>query len=132
MVNFPDVNGPGFKRRVEQRDFVFDNKNPNWDHNDDNNVFFLTRFQNILNDRLRAQGYLFTNDVLNALGIRPTTGGQMSGWLLTNKREVKFKNPVDNFVEIKITQKMIRDGVVTEYFIQLNHDGLILFDALGD
>jgi hypothetical protein len=46
------------------------------------NVFFLTTSQDRMNDRLRADGYLFLNDVYDHLGFPRTEAGQIVGWVL--------------------------------------------------
>lgn len=47
----------------------FDETNPNWEKNPDYNLMFLRAQENYANQRLRADGYLFLNDVYESLGI---------------------------------------------------------------
>lgn len=46
------------------------------------NYFFLTTAQSRLNDRLKADGYLFLNDVYEQLGFPRTEAGQIVGWVI--------------------------------------------------
>lgn len=105
----------------ERQIFVYNDKNPNFVPNDDHNRFFIAGTQHLLNDRLAARGYVFLNEVLDALGIARTKAGQLVGWQKGN----------GDFVEIKIEQTMISDGRPREYFLRIEHGGFIL-DVLGD
>lgn len=53
----------------------------NWSSDPDINALFLRAVQNNLNDRLRARGYLFLNEVHAELGLAWTKAGQLVGWL---------------------------------------------------
>ncbi|MCM1578733.1 MAG: DUF6353 family protein [Ruminococcus sp.] len=64
---------------------IFDETNPNWEKNPDYNRMFLSSQQSYANDKLRAQGYLFLNDVYDCLGIPRTKAGQILGWVYGNK-----------------------------------------------
>lgn len=59
----------------------FDSGNPNFTTNADYNRMFLVGAQNYANDKLRADGYLYLNDVYEELGIQKTTAGQVVGWI---------------------------------------------------
>lgn len=58
----------------------FDESNPNFSKNPQNNLFFLKKVEQFANDRLVAQGYLFLNDVLYELGYNRCAEGQVYGW----------------------------------------------------
>ena len=76
---------------------IFDNGSMGWTKDPEYNLMFLKLQQNQANDRLRAQGYLFLNDVYDMLGIPRTTAGQIVGWIYDEE------NPVgDNFVDFGI------------------------------
>lgn len=64
-------------------EFVFDDKSPSWSKPEyqEYNWLFLRSQQNWANDMLRAQGYLFLNQVLHILGIPSTVAGQIVGWI---------------------------------------------------
>ena len=76
---------------------IFDNGSMGWTKDPEYNLMFLKLQQNQANDRLRAQGYLFLNDVYDMLGIPRTKAGQIVGWIYDEE------NPVgDNFVDFGI------------------------------
>ncbi len=77
---------------------IFDSCNPNYEKDPESNRFFLERKQEYLTDKLRAQGYLFLNEVYEELGFPPTKAGQVVGWIYNEK------NPIgDNYVDLGIT-----------------------------
>ena len=59
----------------------FDETNPKWEKNPDYNLMFLRAQENYANQRLRADGYLFLNDVYESLGIPKCSIGQVVGWI---------------------------------------------------
>lgn len=59
----------------------FDESCPDWTKDPSTNLMFLTTVQNYCNDLLRAQGYLFLNDVYKKIGLDPTKEGQIVGWI---------------------------------------------------
>ena len=62
----------------------FDAMNPNWTKTAEYNMFFLTSQQTWANDRLKAKGYLFLNEVYDSLGLPWSQAGQIVGWQLNN------------------------------------------------
>lgn len=58
------------------------------------NKLFLKSQQALMNHRLIAQGYLFLNEVMEALGFDPTPEGQVLGWIY-DKNDDSLKNFVD-------------------------------------
>jgi len=60
----------------------FDEQNQNWMKEDEYNFMFLRSVQNHMNDRLRAYGHVFLNDVYDALGIPRSRAGAVVGWVL--------------------------------------------------
>lgn len=76
---------------------VYDDGCTGWQKDAEHNLFFLQQQQNFANDLLKAQGYLYLNDVYKMLGIPTTRAGQIVGWVYDEK------NPVgDNFVDFGI------------------------------
>ena len=61
---------------------IFDNGSMGWTKDPEYNLMFLKLQQNHANDRLRAQGYLFLNDVYDMLDIPRTDIGYKVGWLM--------------------------------------------------
>ena len=60
---------------------IFDETNPYWEKDAELNKFFLQSRQAQDNDKLRANGYLFLNDVYEMLGHEKTKAGQVVGWV---------------------------------------------------
>ena len=58
---------------------------------------FLKRQQDYANDRLKAKGHLFLNEVYDMLGIDRTKAGQIVGWVYDEDHPVG-----DNFVDFGI------------------------------
>lgn len=75
----------------------FDQSCRGWEKNAELNMMTLRQVQNWANDKLRRQGYLFLNDVYEALGIDKTTAGQIVGWLY----DEEVPNG-DNFIDFGI------------------------------
>lgn len=118
-----DKDSLGLQRRLSMKHYVFDENNHNFYPNDEYNTFFILRTQQYFNDLLKVQGFVFLNDVLKALGIAPRMIGQIAGW--------RFPGGT-GFIEIKITQRGMRHGKPFEYFLEIVHDGIIVFDVMGD
>ena len=91
------------------------------------NLFFLKRQQDWANERLKARGYLFLNEVYESLGIPRTKAGQVVGWVYD------AKNPKgDNYVDFGIYNlhdEKARDfvnGYERSIWLDFNVDGNIL------
>lgn len=59
---------------------VFDSTNPNWTADSTHRKLFLRSVQNYMNNRLIKYGYVFLNEVHDALGFPRTSKGQTHGW----------------------------------------------------
>ena len=55
-----------------------------WDKTPEYNYLFLKAQQNWFNDRLVTRGFVFLNEVYDALGLSRTPEGQLVGWVLGN------------------------------------------------
>lgn len=111
---------------------LFDETNVNW--NDDNtyNICFLRNVQNVMNDKLRVNGYVFLNDVYKALGFPATRAGQQVGWVLGSENG-------DSFIDFGIYDekndraKDFINGYENSIWLDFNVDGDILNSvALAD
>lgn len=106
-------------------EIVFDEKSPNWSRNMDYNLYFLRTVQNHLNHQLEAQGHIFMNEVLDALGLRRTPRGALTGWLLSEGNHIDlgitefvnqanshgdFKNRTNEPAELRL--KAITHGII--------------------
>lgn len=105
----------------------FDNGCTGWTKNAEMNLMFLRRQQDYANDRLKARGYLFLNEVYESLGIPRTKAGQVVGWVYDPK------NPNgDNYVDFgiyNIHDEKARDfvnGYERSVWLDFNVDGNIL------
>ena len=58
----------------------FDESSPNWTKTAEWNLIFLRAQEQHANDRLRMYGYLFLNEVYEALGLERSQTGQVVGW----------------------------------------------------
>ena len=72
----------------------FDEYCPGWRKDNEYNLMFLRRMQDNANEKLKAQGHLFLNEVYDMLGIPRTTAGQVVGWIY-DKNNKKGDNYVD-------------------------------------
>ena len=100
-----------------------------WEPNHDYKLFFLKLQQRIINDQLRANGYVFLNDVYQMLGYDKTKAGQIVGWVYDPKNADRYAN--DNYIDFRI-QEITRPGdefedeVVETILLDFNVDGPIL------
>lgn len=97
---------------------VFDQSNINWQGNMEYNLFFLRMVQNNLNDRLRANGHVFLNDLRRELGVPDTKTGAVTGWV--HKTE-----DGDGYVDLGIWTSENKKAV-KEFFI--GSDGALLIN----
>ena len=75
----------------------FDNGTPGWTKDPQSNLKYLLLQQNYANDRLKAKGHLFLNEVYDMLGFDRVPDGQIVGWIYDEK------NPIgDNFVDFGV------------------------------
>lgn len=106
---------------------VYDDGNPGWDKDPALSLFYLKEQQAFANDKLRAQGHLFLNEVYDLLGFPRTSFGNVVGWIYDEK------NPIgDNFVDFgiyDIHNEKARDfvnGKERVIVLDFNVDGPIL------
>lgn len=74
---------------------VFDDKNGNWQDAHEYNINFLRIQEQLLTDKLRAQGSLMLNEVYDRLDMPRTQTGALCGWLVGHPNS-------DDFVELDI------------------------------
>lgn len=106
----------------------FDDGCKGWEKNSEYNLTFLNSQQNYANDKLRAQGYLFLNEVYEMLGIPATKAGQVVGWIY-NPDDPKSG---DNYVDFGIYDPYVEkcrdfvNGYERTILLDFNVDGYIL------
>lgn len=93
----------------------------------DYNAMFLEQTEQSMNSKLRIQGFLFLNDLWEALGYEKTIEGQFVGWIYDRNDE----DHGDNRINLRIEEiYKERDGVPDSYerihMIDPNVDGPIL------
>ena len=105
----------------------YDDACAGWQKDAEHNLWFLKQQQNWANEKLKANGYLFLNDVYEMLGIPKTKAGQVVGWIYDEK------NPNgDNYVDFGIYdlyKEGCRDfvnGYERTIWLDFNVDGNIL------
>lgn len=105
---------------------IFDEYNDIWSKTPGQNQMTLSNQQNWLNDRLKARGYVFLNDVYKCLGFPATPAGQVVGWLWKNHEDAK-----DGFIDFglfEIDEQGKRDfvnGFERSCILDFNVDGVI-------
>lgn len=106
---------------------IYDDGCTGWTKDPEYNLMFLRNQQRYANDRLKAKGNLFLNEVYDMLGFPRTKAGACVGWIYDEK------NPVgDNFVDFGIynlNNEKNRDfvnGYERTIILDFNVDGDIL------
>ena len=100
----------------------------NWEKDPESNLYFLRAEQNYANDRLKARGYLFLNEVYERLGISTTKAGQIVGWVYDPDNP---DHQGDNYVDFGIFRvnrqktKDFLDGYERTILLDFNVDGVI-------
>ena len=112
---------------ISQYARFFDESCSSWNKSQFHNQMFLKQQQNYANDLLKAQGYLFLNDVYKMLGMDVAPYGQVVGWIYDEK------NPVgDNFVDFGLydlddeAKRLFVNGRERTVLLDFNVDGNIL------
>lgn len=107
----------------------FDESCMDWKRTPAHNFQFLRNQQTWANDKLRARGHLFLNEVYDMLGYDRTTEGAVVGWVMA-------KNSTgDNFVDFGIfegntpARRMFINGTEASILLDFNVDGTI-FDKI--
>ena len=108
----------------------FDEGCNGWTKDPEANLLFLKKQQTYANNRLKANGYLFLNEVYEMLGIPRTKAGQVVGWIYDEK------NPVgDNYVDFGIydTNKNTKWANANKDFVNGYERSILLdFNVDGD
>ena len=111
-VEETDENGKTKKKKISidvmdaPSDYAryYDESCDGWNKDPEYNLMFLKAQERFANDKLKAQGYLFLNDVYKELGILPSKEGQIVGWVYSPE------NPdVDSYVDFGIYDVNVND-----------------------
>lgn len=106
---------------------MFDEYNPNWQPTWGYNQMFLKSQEAYANDRLNADGYLFLNDVLVALGFERTKAGQVVGWVKGYGDSYVSFGIVDHYAGLRFVE-----GNEKSVILDFNVHGEVLSLALDD
>lgn len=105
----------------------FDETCTGWTKDPEYNLSFLNGVQNFANEKLKAKGYLFLNDVYDMLGLQRSKAGQHVGWIYDEN------NPIgDNYIDFGIwdvrdeTKRAFVNGYERSILLDFNVDGDIL------
>lgn len=106
----------------------FDETSWQWQKNAELNRIFLQHQQNYLNHQLNARGYVFLNEVYEALGMDHSSSGAVVGWLA--------KGNGDGYIDFKMFEVDNADfinGRERSIWLDFNVDGQIYteIDSLG-
>lgn len=110
---------------------VFDSAaSPAWRPSASENLIFLKTQQNYFNNKLQSTGYVFLNEVYEALGYDRTPAGQIVGWIFTGDEGS------NNFVDFGLNQgdettKAVIQEILdpNSFFLDFNIDGVI-YDSI--
>ena len=106
----------------------FDDGCKGWSKDPELNLLTLRQGEEFANRKLKRQGYLFLNDVYEALGIQVTAAGQMVGWIYDAEHPVG-DNKVDFGIYDNIhdaAKRRFVNGYERTILLDFNVDGNIL------
>ena len=104
----------------------FDDGCKGWTKDPEYNFVFVKQVQNQANDKLKAEGFLYLNEVYEMLGIPRTKAGQAVGWVYDEKDPIG-----DNYVDFglfDVHNDRARDfvnGYERTILLDFNVDGVI-------
>lgn len=107
----------------------FDEANINWDKSPEQNMYFLKMVQNQMNDKLKARGHVFLNEVYDALGFDRSEAGQLVGWVW-NKDNTEMEAG-DGYIDFGIfdgndyAKRAFVNGDERSILLDFNIDGMI-------
>lgn len=107
----------------------FDEANMNWNKSPEQNMYFLKMVQNQMNDKLKARGHVFLNEVYDALGFERSEAGQLVGWVW-NKDNTAMEAG-DGYIDFGIfdgnsyAKRAFVNGDERSILLDFNIDGMI-------
>jgi len=135
-MEIEDENGKKVKKTVNIVDGTpepgeyskfFDSSCNGWMKSPESNLFFLRSQQECFNEILKNRGYVFLNEIYDALGIEKTRAGQMVGWM----RDSGNKDS-DGYIDFGIYNgesdacRKFVNGLETVILLDFNCDGSIM------
>ena len=107
----------------------FDEYNPNWVRDANKNKYFILQVERFANEKLQRQGYLFLNDVLEALGFDKISAGQVVGWTYDKGNPVSEGHVsfgIFDDLHIESQKAAFVNGYEKSILLDFNHEGNIL------
>lgn len=101
----------------------FDETCSSWNPNAEINLLFLRAQQNYANDKLRARGHVFLNEVYDSLGLDRSQAGSVVGWVLNPEGDNYIDFGLNNG-ESERVRAFVR-GHESAVLLDFNVDGLI-------
>jgi hypothetical protein len=105
----------------------FDETCTGWQRDAEANKYFLLQQQDWANDKLKAKGHMFLNEVLDMVGLPRCRAGQTVGWIYDEN------NPIgDNYIDFGIFNihsepaRRFVNGLEQSIWLNFNVDGNIL------
>lgn len=107
----------------------FDETCPNWVKDANKNKYFILQVERFANEKLKKQGFLFLNDVYEALGFDKIPAGQVIGWTY-GKGNPESEECVSFgiFDDVYTSQSKANfvNGYEKSILLDFNHEGNIL------
>ena len=109
----------------------FDETNPKWEKKPNYNLMFLRAQENYANQRLRADGYLFLNDVYESLGIPKCSIGQVVGWIYDPEdQNADCRVSFGIYDLYRATSRDFVNGIEPAILLDFNVDG-VMWDKIN-
>lgn len=104
--------------------YCFDETATGWQRDAEANKFFLLRQQDYANEKLKAKGYLFLNEVLDMVGIPRQRAGQAVGWMLNGDGDGYIDFGIFD-INLEANRNFV-NGLEKSIWLNFNVDGDIL------
>lgn len=117
------------KTKLNPYQVCYDEHAGKWTREPGMNPIVLGMIQSHANDKLRAQGHMFLNEVFDLLGLPHTKAGAVAGWVYRDDTEEKTG---DNYVSFGVFENDIERGTAfvngdePSIWLDFNVDGIIL------
>jgi len=109
----------------------FDESCAGWDKDPEYNLMFLNGVQSWATNKLRADGYLFLNQVYEALGMQPSYAGNYVGWIYDDNNPVGDNQVLFNIYDYKDESKRnFVNGYTNVVLIDFNIDGDLMHNPV--
>lgn len=113
--------------QISQYARFFDESSDFWQKSSEYNKMFLIQMQNQANDKLKARGHLFLNEVYDMLGFEHTQAGSVVGWLMGAGDDFVDFGIYDIYTEPR--RSAFINGYERSILLDFNVDGVI-FDKI--